>query len=316
LADFFIMLRAELAFYVGCLNLGERLTQIGEPMCVPLPRPWAPPRLRFTGLYDVCLSLRNAQRAVGNDADADGRTLIVVTGANSGGKSTFLRSVGLAYLMMRAGMNVAAESFDASTCEGVFTHFIREEDTSMTSGKLDEELSRMSDIADQVSPRCVVLFNESFSATNEREGSEIARQVLRALLDSDIRAVVVTHLYDLANHFYLHANHSTLFLQAGRESEAGRTFKLLPGEPLPTSFAEDVYQRIGGWLCREAPAGTTRRGPRRRRPGFLRAQSSTAPTASCSRPTSSTSSTEGCSPSATTAGPSSPCGDPLELGHG
>ena len=51
----------------------------------------------------------------------------------------------------------------------------------MRSGKLDEELSRMSDIVDNLSPNCVVLLNESFSATNEMEGSEIAGQVVRAL---------------------------------------------------------------------------------------------------------------------------------------
>ncbi len=247
LADFFIMLRTELAFYVGCLNLSERLSQIEEPTCVPQPREWMPSSLNFSGLYDVCLSLRNTERVVGNDANADGRSLVVITGANSGGKSTFLRSVGIATLMMRSGMFVAAETFEASTCEGVFTHFIREEDASMNSGKLDEELARMSAIADEVSPRCLVLFNESFSATNEREGSEIARQVLQALLDSDIRAVVVTHLFDLADYFYLKAPDTTLFLQAGRESEVGRTFKLLTGRPLPTSFAEDIYERIGGW---------------------------------------------------------------------
>jgi DNA mismatch repair ATPase MutS len=117
----------------------------------------------------------------------------------------------------------------------------------MTSGKLDEELARMSVIADEIKPHCVVLFNESFSATNEREGSEIARQVLQALIDSDIRPLVVTHLFDLAEHFYENASDTTLFLQAGRETEAGRTFKVLPGKPLPTSFAEDVFERIGGW---------------------------------------------------------------------
>ena len=85
LANFFVMLRTELAFYVGCLNLRERLTTIGETVCVPTPLPWSPARLNFVGLYDVCLSLRNNQRVVGNDANADDRTLIVVTGANAGG---------------------------------------------------------------------------------------------------------------------------------------------------------------------------------------------------------------------------------------
>ena len=92
-----------------------------------------------------------------------------------------------------------------------------------------------------------MLFNESFSATNEREGSEIGRQVIQALIDSDVRAIVVIHLFDLAERFYLDSPDSTLFLKAGREGDSGRTFKLLPGKPLATSYAEDVYERIGGW---------------------------------------------------------------------
>jgi len=247
LASFFVMLRTELAFYVGCLNLSDSLSLKGEPTCVPVARPWSPGRLNFSGLYDVCLSLRNEQRVVGNDVSADGKTLVVITGANSGGKSTFLRSVGVAQLMMRAGMFVAAHALEASTCCELFTHFVREEDSSMKSGKLDEELSRMSTIADDVTPGSMILFNESFSATNEREGSEIARQVLQALLESDVRAFVVTHLFELAQNFYLHSEPSTLFLQAGRETDSERTFKLHEGPPLATSYALDVYDRIGGW---------------------------------------------------------------------
>ena len=126
---------------------------------------------RSRGLYDACLSLSTEVRTVGNDVDADGKRLIMITGANQGGKSTFLRSVGLAQLMMQAGMFVAAESFTASVSAGVFTHFKREEDTAMDKGKLDEELARMSVIADQIGPGSLLLCNESFASTNERDGS-------------------------------------------------------------------------------------------------------------------------------------------------
>ena len=94
-------------------------------------------------------------------------------GGQSRGKSTFLRSLGVAQLMAQSGMFVTAESFRANVCVGVFTHYKREEDESMESGKLDEELARMSEIADQITPHCLVLCNESFASTNEREGSEI-----------------------------------------------------------------------------------------------------------------------------------------------
>ena len=117
-------------------------------------------------------------RVIGNDVTGDQKALVMITGANRGGKSTFLRSIGLAQLMMQCGMFVPAESFRANVCHGVFTHFKREEDSSMGSGKLDEELRRMSGIVDQISPYSMALFNESFASTNEREGSEIARQIV------------------------------------------------------------------------------------------------------------------------------------------
>ena len=183
IASFFNMLATELAFYLGCLNLHQRINEIGEPVAFPVPTEGRPD-LAAEGLHDICLSLTVKDRVVGNDLRADGKSLVMITGANQGGKSTFLRSVGLAQLMMQAGMFVAADSFRADVRNGTFTHFRREEDTEMESGKLDEELARMSEIVDQLNPSSLLLCNESFASTNEREGSEIARQIVRALLDS------------------------------------------------------------------------------------------------------------------------------------
>jgi hypothetical protein len=244
--NFFAMLRTELAFYVGCVNLHEQLAKKGEPLCLPSPAPAQERRLSFQGLYDVCLSLNMNQRVVGNDANVDGRNLVIVTGANQGGKSTFLRSVGLAQLMMQCGMFVPAESFHASVCDGLFTHYKREEDAGMKSGKFDEELSRMSTIVDRITLFPMILFNESFAATNEREGSEIATQITSALLERGVRMVFVTHLYEFAWGVYERNKTGVLFLRAGRQADGMRTFKLIEGEPLQTSFGEDLYDSIFG----------------------------------------------------------------------
>jgi hypothetical protein len=238
--DFFGMLQVELAFYVGCVNLHEDLTRMRHPLCMPMPHPLAGRALSARELYDPCLALQRNRAVIGNDVKADGKDLILVTGANQGGKSTFLRSIGLAQLMMQSGMFVGAEAFGASLCNGLFTHFKREEDAGLKSGKLDEELHRMSDIVDHVTPHALILFNESFAATNEREGSEIARQIMTALLEQRVRIGCVTHLFELARGFYERNTDNVLLLRAGR----ARTFKLREGEPLPTSFGEDLYREI------------------------------------------------------------------------
>lgn len=242
--SFFRMLRTELAFYIGCLNLHDRLTGRGIPWCFPQPKPAGTRNHRFSGLYDVCLSLQTDGKVVGNTVDADGKSLVIITGANQGGKSTFLRSIGLAQLMMQCGMFVGAEAFEAEVCPSLFTHYKREEDPTMKSGKLDEELSRMSEIADQIAPNSMLLFNESFAATNEREGSEIARQIVSALLEKQIKIFYVTHLYEFARGFFDRETKDALFLRAERKPDGTRTFKLLEGEPLETSYGEDLYRQI------------------------------------------------------------------------
>ena len=244
--SFFTMVRTELAFYVGCLNVHGQLAHMGEPVCFPIPVALGERRHSFQGLYDVCLALTMKQTVVGNDLHANGKDFVIITGANQGGKSTFLRSTGLAQLMMQCGMFVAAESFCANVCLGLFTHYKRKEDASMKSGKLDEELSRMSAIVDKITPHALVLFNESFAATNEREGSEIARQIIRALLEKRIQVFFVTHLYEFAHGFYDKKMENAMFLRADRQADGRRTFKVIEGEPLQTSFGEDVYQRVFG----------------------------------------------------------------------
>lgn len=239
--SFFRTLRVELGFYISCLNLQEQLVQLGAPISFPVPANAQERRHTFRGLYDVCLALSLKQRITGNDVNADQKDLVMITGANQGGKSTFLRSIGLAQLMMQVGMFVPAQSFAANVCTGIVTHYKREEDTTMESGKFDEELSQMSDIVDKITPNSLLLFNESFAATNEREGSEIASQIVSGLLNKRIKVFFVTHLYTFAHRFYAQSMRNAIYLRAERREDGRRTFKLVEGEPLETSFGEDLY---------------------------------------------------------------------------
>jgi DNA mismatch repair ATPase MutS len=243
---FFSMLRTELAFYVGCLNLRAALASLGEPTCIPVPIPADKGKRSAKRLYDPCLALEIKNRVVDNDLLADSKTLVIVTGANRGGKSTFLRSVGIAQLMMQCGMFVPAENFSASLCERIFTHYKREEDPTMKSGKFDEELGRMSAIVDNLVPSSLVLLNESFAATNESEGAEIARQVVSALTERRVIVYYVTHQYEFASGFPPESQANILFLLAERLDDGSRTFKIMPGTPLQTSYGRDLYDRIFG----------------------------------------------------------------------
>ncbi|WP_018179407.1 MutS-related protein [Jongsikchunia kroppenstedtii] len=244
LETFFATLRWELAFYLGSAALFDALDAVGGRACLPVPAPLDTRTFRCTDLYDAGLALHTGAAPVGNDLDAGSSNLVIVTGANRGGKSTFLRSVGIAQMLMQAGLPVPAREFAADVRCGVFTHFKREEDETLRSGKFDEELQRMSELVDHLPDASAVLFNESFAATNEQEGSAIAADIVRALLGHGHRVFYVTHMHELARTFY--EARTGVFLRAERDASRQRSFRLSYAEPLPTSYGLDLYEKIFG----------------------------------------------------------------------
>lgn len=102
----------------------------------------------------------------------------------------------------------------------------------------------MNEIAEWVRPNAMVLFNESFASTNEREGSEIARQITSALLERNVKVFFVTHQYQFAHSFFTSKRDDVLFLRADRQADGTRTFRLVEAAPLQTSFGEDLYREI------------------------------------------------------------------------
>ncbi len=242
---FFRRLQVELGFLVGCLNLHDALGGAEARTCLPDPVDGDGPAFAATGLYDPGLRLAIDGPVIGNDVAADGRRLVVVTGANGGGKSTFLRAVGLAQVMLQAGMFVAADACSASLRSEVLTHFTREEDRAMGRGQLDEELDRLGTLVDACSPTSLVLLNESLSTTNEREGAEIARQVVTAMVDRGVNVWFVTHNHQFAADLHAAAHPWALFLRAERGRRGhGRRRPTVPdhGSPAPARPAT-------GWTC-------------------------------------------------------------------
>lgn len=241
---FIKQIQIELAFYIGCINLRNKLIEFEEPISFPKPRAACEIHHVFTELYDINLALTLKDKVVSNDFNLSDKTLILITGANQGGKSTFLRSIGLAQVMMQCGMFVPAQHYEANICNKTFTHFKREEDSGMKSGKFVEELKRMSFIIDRLKPNSLVLLNESFASTNEREGSEIAKQIIKALNEKNVKIFFVSHMYSLANFFYESHYKNALFLLAKRNEDGTRPFKLQEGEPMRTSFGKDLYYSL------------------------------------------------------------------------
>lgn len=225
----------EMGFYFSALNLLDSLKQKNLNFCFPV----IDKKINYEELYDLSLAL-NKQNVISNTHSLNDKRITLITGANQGGKSTYLRSFGIASLFLQMGLFVPAKAFTSVPFAKIFTHFSREEDSKMESGRLDEELSRMSNIIKEIKPKSLILFNESFVSTNEREGSSIAKEIIDALYDENCYVFFVTHMFELSTILEAKYNDNICFLRASRT----RDFHLNLEKALETSFAMDIYKEI------------------------------------------------------------------------
>lgn len=247
--DFLESLRYEIGFYLGCANLYSVLRGINAELSFPVPDKIDKRNLVFKGLFDLSLSINERMKPVSNDLDAADKKILMITGANQGGKSTYLRSIGIAQILMQCGLFVPANFYRANVCDSIFTHFTKEEDIKMNSGKLDEELQRINDIVNSMTSNSLLLLNEPFATTTEREGTGIAMDIVAALFEHHVKIVFVTHLFELADFLYKQSLRMAIFLRAERNQDGSRSFCIKEGAPLETSYGEDLFNSTIGELC-------------------------------------------------------------------
>ncbi|MCL2813032.1 MAG: hypothetical protein FWD23_00375 [Oscillospiraceae bacterium] len=242
--QFFIKLKQCVEFYQAALAVKQYLRQNNLPFCMP--DVTEDGGVDAAGLYDLSLAVyqESGQNSVTNDFSFNDGNIIVVTGLNQGGKTTFLRSVGIAQLFAQAGLFVPAARYRCRCFCGILTHFPAEEDNNLDYGKLAEELTRLSGDFPVILDGGLALFNESFASTTAREGAEISRDVLRALSKTGSCAVFVTHLYEFATKLddlnrQLFNNSKAVSMVTEFKDKNTRTYKIIKGAPLDDIYASD-----------------------------------------------------------------------------
>jgi DNA mismatch repair protein MutS len=253
-------LENELAFFVGAARLVRALRAEGYALARPA---IAPPDARLLvadGLYSLDLALRLRARPPANGVppapvpnsaafdDAGGR-IAILTGPNRGGKTTYTRAIGQALVLAQAGLPVPARSAQISPADAIFALFPAAEQAQTGKGRLDEEAEALAALFRQATRRSLVLLNEPLGSTSPHEALAIARDVLCGLRMLGARAILVTHLHELAReaaalNAAVEGDSAVVSLVAGAsegdDGDAVRTFRVAPGLPGGRSYAADI----------------------------------------------------------------------------
>ena len=125
--------------------------------------------------------------------------IVVVTGANQGGKTTFSRTVGILHYLASLGLPVPATSARLCIPDAILTHFPRQENPSNFTGRLQDDLLRFKAILDSATSMSLIIANESFASTTTIDALDISRMILSAISRLGCLCVYVTFLDELAS---------------------------------------------------------------------------------------------------------------------
>lgn len=241
---FFEQMRKEFAFYQAGDNYYHMFRMKALPMCFPTPIPTETKQMGFEGLYEPILGLEDFVRLVTNDSELHKVTITLITGANQGGKSTYLKSIGIAQVMTQCGLCVNAKKYSSPCYDEIFTHFTRPEDKKMRYSRFEEELVRLDTMFDHFTKHTMVLMNESLGCTTEQEGAQIALEFTQAAYEAGIVVFFVSHLYEYASSLYELKLEDVHFLNAERLPDGTRTFKMVEQRPNHTSYGMDLFDQM------------------------------------------------------------------------
>ena len=235
--------RLELSFCIEITRLGDRIRKAGIPLTFP--RIAQTKKIDIRNCYDITLLSKDETSIVPNDVAFDeDAPFFYLTGANGGGKTTYLRTVGVAVLLFLCGCPIACTDAEIYPLSGVYTHFPRDERFD-GDGRFADEKKRVAEIHAVRGSDSLILLNETYATTSEEIAVAETEKLADELFASGCFGVYITHQHSLGQTRIPYLN-----VIVDSEDENRRTYKIARRKGVSGSYAKDILKKYA--LTREA----------------------------------------------------------------
>ena len=129
---------------------------------------------------------------MGGDTDT-----IIVTGPNTGGKTVFLKTLGLLSIMAKAGMHLPCDSAEIFIFDKVYAEIGDEQSIEQSLSTFSSHLKNIKNIISNTGNSCLVLFDELGSGTDPNEGAALAIAIIQKVRSLGSFAACTTHYSEL-----------------------------------------------------------------------------------------------------------------------
>lgn len=233
----------EIQFYLAYILQMKELEAVGLEFCFPVVS-MDQKNFAISGGFDLALAqilVKEGKAAVRNDYSLAGpERVIVVSGPNSGGKTTYARAFGQINYLASLGCPVPAVKAEVFLCDQIFTHFEREEDLDNLRGKLEDELVRIHEILIKASGRTLIIMNESFGSTALGDARILGTAVLQQIIELDATCLCVTFVDELSS---ISDATVSMVAKVSPEDPTIRTFEIEPRPADGLAYAYAIAQK-------------------------------------------------------------------------